>query len=135
MTASLHMHPSTAQAALFTGTIFAGAVLLFWIQPLFTKMALPLLGGSPLVWNTAMVFFQAMLLAGYAYAHLLGRWLGARGQLVVHALVLGAARSPSRSRPHQHRHRPGAAAVGGAAGAVPAEFRQRVRAGRSSRTG
>ena len=91
MTASLHMHPSTAQAALFTGTIFVGAVLLFWIQPLFTKMALPLLGDSPLVWNTAMVFFQAMLLAGYAYAHLLGRWLGARGQLVVHALVLGAA--------------------------------------------
>ncbi len=81
----------TAYAALFTGTIFAGAVLLFWIQPLFTKMALPLLGGSPLVWNTAMVFFQGMLLAGYAYAHGLSRWLGARGQLVVHAVVLGAA--------------------------------------------
>lgn len=82
---------ATVQAALFTCTIFAGAVLLFWIQPLFTKMALPLLGGSPLVWNTAMVFFQAMLLAGYAYAHGLSRWLGARAQLVVHAAVLGAA--------------------------------------------
>ena len=82
---------ATTQAALFTCTIFAGAVLLFWIQPLFTKMALPLLGGSPLVWNTAMVFFQAMLLAGYAYAHGLSRWLGARAQLLVHAVVLGAA--------------------------------------------
>ena len=82
---------ATIQAALFTCTIFAGAVLLFWIQPLFTKMVLPLLGGSPLVWNTAMVFFQAMLLAGYAYAHGLSRWLGARAQLVVHAVVLGAA--------------------------------------------
>ena len=81
----------TAYAALFTATIFAGAVLLFWVQPLFTKMALPLLGGSPLVWNTAMVFFQGMLLTGYAYAHGLSRWLGARGQLVVHAIVLGAA--------------------------------------------
>ena len=85
------MRLSNAQAALFTGTIFAGAVLLFWIQPLFTKMALPLLGGSPLVWNTAMVFFQAMLVAGYAYAHVLVRWLGVRGQLVVHAIVLGTA--------------------------------------------
>ena len=83
--------PAATQAALFTCTIFAGAVLLFWIQPLFTRMALPLLGGSPLVWNTAMVFFQAMLLAGYAYAHGLSRWLGARGQLVVHALVLATA--------------------------------------------
>ena len=88
---ALTMPPPATQAALFTVTIFAGAVLLFWIQPLFTKMAVPLLGGSPLVWNTAMVFFQAMLLAGYAYAHGLSRWLGARGQLVVHAVVLGLA--------------------------------------------
>ena len=83
--------PHQRQAALFTGTIFIGAVLLFWIQPLFTKMALPLLGGSPSVWNTAMVFFQAMLLAGYAYAHGLARWFGVRGQVVVHAILLAAA--------------------------------------------
>ena len=83
--------PQTVQAAFFTATVFAGAVLLFWIQPLFVKMALPLLGGAPLVWNTAMVFFQAMLLAGYAYAHVLTRWLGVRSQLAVHALVLCAA--------------------------------------------
>ncbi len=81
----------TALAAMFTATVFAGAVLLFWIQPLFTKMALPLLGGAPLVWNTAMVFFQAMLLAGYAYAHALTRWLGVRIQIGVHVLVLGVA--------------------------------------------
>jgi len=77
--------------ALFTATIFAGAVLLFWIQPLFTKMALPLLGGSPSVWNTAMVFFQAMLLAGYAYAHLLSRTLAPSAQLITHAAILGIA--------------------------------------------
>ena len=81
----------TAQVALFTATIFTGAVLLFWIQPLFTKMALPLLGGSPSVWNTAMVFFQAMLLAGYAYAHILSRYLRPGIQLIVHAAALSAA--------------------------------------------
>ena len=83
--------PAASEAALFTATAFTGAVLLFWIQPLFAKMALPLLGGSALVWNTAMVFFQVMLLAGYAYAHALTRLLGARGQLLVHAAVLGLA--------------------------------------------
>ncbi len=88
---ALTMPPPATQAALFTCTIFAGAVLLFWIQPLFTKMALPLLGSSPLVWNTAMVFFQGMLLAGYSYAHGLSRWLGARDQLAVHAVVLATA--------------------------------------------
>ena len=77
--------------ALFTATVFAGAVLLFWIQPLFTKMALPLLGGSSSVWNTAMVFFQAMLLAGYAYAHVLSRTLSPGIQVIVHAATLGTA--------------------------------------------
>ena len=80
-----------AQMALFTATVFAGAVLLFWIQPLFTKMALPLLGGSSSVWNTAMVFFQAMLLAGYAYAHVLSRCLSPGIQVIAHTATLGAA--------------------------------------------
>lgn len=75
----------------FTGAVFVGAVLLFWIQPLFTKMALPLLGGAASVWNTALVFFQAMLLAGYLYAHALTRWLRPTAQLAVHAILLGAA--------------------------------------------
>lgn len=77
--------------ALFTVTMFTGAALLFWIQPLFAKMVLPLLGGSPQVWNTAMVFFQAVLLAGYAYAHWLTRALPAAAQMGLHAGVLALA--------------------------------------------
>lgn len=79
------------QLWLFAATMFVGAVLLFWVQPLFTKMVLPLLGGSPSVWNTAMVFFQAALLCGYGYAHLLTRCLGARSQCLAHLCLLGAA--------------------------------------------
>ncbi len=53
----------------YTAAIFVSALLLFSVQPLFTKMVLPKLGGSPAVWSVAMVFFQTLLLAGYAYAH------------------------------------------------------------------
>ena len=88
---SLTKAPQSLQTVLFAGTALAGAALLFWVQPLFTKMALPLLGGSPSVWNTAMVFFQTMLLAAYAYVHGLTRWLAPRGQLAVHSALLGAA--------------------------------------------
>lgn len=77
--------------ALFMSAAFTGAALLFWVQPLFTKMALPLLGGSPSVWNVAMVFFQTMLLAGYAYVHGLTRWLAPRRQIAVHAALLALA--------------------------------------------
>lgn len=80
-----------AQVWLFATTMFVGAVLLFWVQPLFTKMVLPLLGGSPSVWNTALVFFQATLLCGYGYAHLLTRYAGARSQCLAHLCLLGAA--------------------------------------------
>lgn len=55
----------------FTLTTFLSAVLLFSVQPMFAKMVLPLLGGSPSVWAVALVFFQGMLLLGYGYAHLL----------------------------------------------------------------
>src|SRR5882757_7308492 len=55
----------------YTSAIFVSALLLFSVQPLFTKMVLPRLGGSPAVWSVAMVFFQSLLLAGYAYAHYL----------------------------------------------------------------
>ncbi|MGL5097310.1 MAG: hypothetical protein ACRDD1_17120, partial [Planctomycetia bacterium] len=64
---------------LFSATILVGSMLLFLVQPMFGKMALPLLGGAPGVWNTCMVFFQAVLLGGYAYAHLSTRMLGVRG--------------------------------------------------------
>jgi hypothetical protein len=69
-------------------TLFVSALLLFLVQPLIGKLIVPLLGGSPAVWNTCMVFFQAMLLAGYAYAHYSANWLGERRQAVVHLAVL-----------------------------------------------
>src|SRR5712664_3139375 len=55
----------------YTSAIFVSALLLFSVQPLFTKMVLPRLGGSPAVWSVAMVCFQSLLLGGYAYAHYL----------------------------------------------------------------
>ena len=73
---------------LFTVTIFLGAALLFLAQPMFARMILPLLGGSPSVWNTAMMFYQAALLAGYAYAHAATRRLGVRRQVLVHGAVM-----------------------------------------------
>jgi hypothetical protein len=73
---------------LFAGTLFVSALLLFMVQPLIAKMILPLLGGSPAVWNTCMVFFQAALLAGYLYAHGATRWLSTRTQVVVHLGLL-----------------------------------------------
>jgi hypothetical protein len=55
----------------FTLTTFLSALLLFAVQPMFAKMVLPVLGGSPSVWSVSVFFFQAALLAGYLYAHLL----------------------------------------------------------------
>ena len=55
---------------LYAVTLFVSALLLFSVQPMFAKMVLPKLGGAPAVWSVAMVFFQTVLLAGYAYAHL-----------------------------------------------------------------
>ena len=69
-------------------TIFTSAALLFLIQPMFARMVLPLLGGAPAVWNTAMVFYQATLLLGYAYAHFVAARLGARRRAWLHGLVL-----------------------------------------------
>lgn len=68
-------------------TILIGALLLFTVQPMVAKMLLPLLGGSPSVWNVCVVFFQAMLLAGYAYAYLLTRGRSRRVQVLVHGAV------------------------------------------------
>jgi hypothetical protein len=58
---------------------------------MIAKMILPLLGGSPAVWNTSMMFFQTALLAGYAYAHGLQRLLPVRAQIVVHLTLLAAS--------------------------------------------
>src|SRR5436309_8122503 len=73
---------------LFAGTLFVSAFLLFLVQPMIGKMILPRLGGTPAVWNTCMVFFQALLLAGYAYAHALSSWLSPRRQVLVHVAIL-----------------------------------------------
>jgi SAM-dependent methyltransferase len=77
--------------ALFVATTFLSAFLLFAIQPLFAKMVLPVLGGSPSVWAVALLFFQAALLAGYAYAHLLIRYVAPAWTGFVHlGLALAA---------------------------------------------
>jgi hypothetical protein len=74
--------------ACFAVTLFLSATLLFFIQPMFTRMVLPLFGGSPAVWTTAMMFFQGALLAGYAYAHVTSRRLSLRSQVAVHLGLL-----------------------------------------------
>src|SRR5579883_273582 len=84
-------HPTRALMATYVAAIFLGAALLFLIEPMFTKMVLPRLGGSPSVWSVAMVFFQAMLLLGYAYAHLLARYASLRGSVLAHAALMIAA--------------------------------------------
>ncbi len=72
----------------YTSAIFVSALLLFSVQPLFTKMVLPRLGGSPAVWSVAMVFFQSLLLGGYAYAHFLMQLRNRMIPVVVHLLLL-----------------------------------------------
>jgi hypothetical protein len=73
---------------IYATTLFVSALLLFLVQPMVGKMILPALGGTPAVWNTCMVFFQALLLAGYAYAHGAVRIFGVRGQSAVHLGLL-----------------------------------------------
>ena len=73
--------------AFFAGALFTSAGLLFWVQPLIAKMLLPLLGGAPSVWNTCMVFFQALLLAGYAYVLAIGRFR-VKTQILIHLPLL-----------------------------------------------
>lgn len=73
---------------LYAIAILLGSCLLFLVQPMCAKMLLPLLGGTPAVWNTCMVFFQSGLLAGYAYAHALPHRLGVGRHAVVHLIAL-----------------------------------------------
>ena len=74
----------------FIATIFTGSFLLFLVQPMIARMALPRLGGAPAVWNSAMLVYQALLLAGYAYSHWLGR-LAPRRQAAIHMLAFALA--------------------------------------------
>src|SRR5439155_835264 len=95
---------------LYASASFFSAAVLFLLEPLFGKMVLPLLGGSPAVWNTCMLFFQAVLLAGYAYAHATTGWLGLRRQALVHLgllllpflvlpITIAGARPPADANP------------------------------------
>lgn len=76
---------------LTVAALFLSAALLFSVQPLFTRMVLPVLGGSPSVWSVAMVMFQAILLAGYAYAHALSSCASIRRATIIHVAVMVAA--------------------------------------------
>src|SRR5271166_1536958 len=76
---------------LYAVTIFLSAFLLFQVQPLIAKIILPWFGGSAAVWSAAMLFFQLILLAGYAYAHLLIRHLKAKPQMAVHIALLAVS--------------------------------------------
>jgi hypothetical protein len=95
----------------FAVTLFVSSFLLFVVQPMVGKMILPLMGGTPNVWNTCMVFFQAVLLLGYAYAHGSVRLFGVRRQPLFHLPLLlcpllvlpitmgGASAEPSMKHP------------------------------------
>ncbi len=82
-----------AALAIYTGTIFLSALLLFSVQPMFAKMVLPLLGGASAVWAVSMCFFQALLLLGYAWAHLLERAVAPRLALILQLAVFVLALS------------------------------------------
>ncbi len=75
----------------FTATLFVSALLLFGVQPMFAKIVLPKLGGSAAVWSIALVFFQGVLLLGYAYAHVLTTRLRPNTAVVVHLAVFAGA--------------------------------------------
>jgi len=72
----------------FSVSMFLSAALLFAVEPMIGKMLMPLLGGTPAVWNTCLVFFQAVLLAGYLYAHAAFRFLKPKPQIAVHLAMV-----------------------------------------------
>ena len=76
---------------LFAATLFTSATLLFLVEPMFAKMALPVLGGSAAVWIICMAFFQAGLLAGYAFAHGVAGRLAAKWRPALHLALLFVA--------------------------------------------
>jgi len=84
--------PGHTLVGFFAPTILLSAFLLFCSEPMVGKMMLPLMGGSASVWITCLLFFQLMLLAGYAYAYVLERLASVRTQMLVHAgLMIVAA--------------------------------------------
>ena len=77
--------------ALFSATLFVSAALLFVLQPMFGKFLLPVLGSTPQVWIASMLFFQTVLLLGYAYGHFLSARLAPRRQAIVHVAIVAVA--------------------------------------------
>jgi SAM-dependent methyltransferase len=88
MSSITHNNSGGVMGLAFTLAVFLSAALLFVVEPMFGKMVLPLLGGSPAVWTTCMLFFQGALLLGYLYAHLGPRWLGLRRHTLLHIALL-----------------------------------------------
>jgi SAM-dependent methyltransferase len=83
--------PLTAAMLLHAGTIFLGAFLLFLVQPIIARQILPWFGGAASVWATCLVFFQSVLLFGYAYADWTTRFIAPRRQCWLHVVLLGAS--------------------------------------------
>lgn len=79
---------SIALILLFAVTLFISAALMFALQPMFGKLLLPWLGGSPAVWNTCMVFYQTVLFLGYLYAHFLSTRFDGHRQIQIHGIVI-----------------------------------------------
>jgi len=75
----------------FAAATLVSEFLVFQVQPVISKTVLPWFGGSPAVWTTCMLFFQVLLFVGYAYAHLITRWLTPRLQGVIHFSLLALA--------------------------------------------
>src|SRR3977135_1057263 len=75
----------------YAATIFLSSFLLFLVQPLIARLILPWFGGSAAVWTTCLLFFEVLLLGGYAYAHALNAKLRGRGQAIVHTILLAVA--------------------------------------------
>ena len=76
---------------IYAATIFLSSFLLFLVQPLIARQILPWFGGTAAVWTTCMLFFQTLLLAGYAYAHASNAMLKPRAQTMLHSVLLAAA--------------------------------------------
>src|SRR6266436_4213281 len=85
------MNPDARGRAVLGSAIFLGAFLLFQVQPVIAKAILPWFGGAPAVWTTCMLFFQCLLLAGYAYAHASTLVLKPKAQGALHLVLLLAA--------------------------------------------
>lgn len=86
----------------YAAVIFVSAFLIFLVQPLIAKQILPWFGGSAAVWGTCLLFFQSALLAGYAYADAINRWLSLKRQVILHSslLILAAVMMPIIAADH-----------------------------------